>query len=83
MTERGPSLMMIPGEYQPRRRAPFAELGETLDIRYEHPSGSVGTDVPAPPAVPLEWPLWARVGVPLAALFLVMFVAMWITSLTR
>ena len=74
--------MMIPGDYQARKRAPSLAPGEALEVRYAHP-GSSGTGDSARAVPAREWPVWARLVVPLAVLFLVMFAATWITSLTR
>ena len=75
--------MMIPGEYHPRSRARSAQPGEALEGRHEQPAGAGGTKGRAPVTSPREWPVWARIAVPLTVTFLVMFVAMWITSLAR
>jgi hypothetical protein len=83
MTEKGPSLMMIPGDYQRRSRAPSVEPGQAGGIGHEHPVVASGPGVRAGAVPERERPGWARIGVPLAVMFLIMFVAMWVTSLTR
>jgi hypothetical protein len=82
MTEKGPSLMMIPGDYQRRPRA-SVEPGQAAGVGHEHPVAASGPGVQAGAVPERERPVWARVGVPLAVIFLIMFLAMWVTSLTR
>ena len=75
--------MMIPGDYQARKRAPSLAPGEALEVRYAHPAVSSGAGNSGRATLAREWPVWVRLVVPLAVLFLVMFAATWITSLTR